>query len=65
MAKSCLVVRAEVAEKADRDRFDHWYATDHLMPLAIKIFGARAGLALLEPRIRACSSARKFSTNSA
>jgi hypothetical protein len=40
MAKSCLVVRAEVADKADRDRFDHWYATDHL-PLAVKTFGAR------------------------
>jgi hypothetical protein len=40
MVKSCLVVRPEVADKADRDRFDHWYATDHL-PLAVKTFGAR------------------------
>jgi hypothetical protein len=31
-------VRAEVTEKANRDRFDHWYATDHL-PLAVKTFG--------------------------
>jgi hypothetical protein len=42
MAKSCLVVRAEVIEKADRDPFDRWYATDHL-PLAVKTFGARRG----------------------
>lgn len=35
MVKSCLVVRAEVTGKANRDRFDRWYATDHL-PLAIK-----------------------------
>jgi hypothetical protein len=42
MAKSCLVVRAEVPVIADRDRFDHWYATDHL-PLAIRTFGARRG----------------------
>ena len=42
MVKSCLVVRAEVADKADRDPFDHWYETDHL-PLAVKIFGARRG----------------------
>ena len=48
MAKSCLMVRAEVAKKADRDRFDHWYATDHL-PLAVKTFGARRGWRLLEP----------------
>ena len=40
MAKSCLVVRAEVTEQANRDRFDHWYETDHL-PLALKTFGAR------------------------
>jgi len=30
MVKSCLVVRAEMADTADRDQFDHWYATDHL-----------------------------------
>ncbi len=40
MIKSCLLVRAEMADNADRDRFDHWYATDHL-PLAVKTFGAR------------------------
>ncbi len=40
MIKSCLLVRAEMADNADRDRFDHWYATDHL-PLAVKTFWAR------------------------
>jgi hypothetical protein len=42
MAKSCLVVRAEVPDLADRAPFDHWYATDHL-PWAIRVFGARRG----------------------
>jgi hypothetical protein len=42
MAKSCLVVRAEVPDPADRAPFDHWYATDHL-PWAIRVFGARRG----------------------
>jgi hypothetical protein len=42
MAKGYLVVRAEVPDAADRARFDHWYATDHL-PWAIKTFGARCG----------------------
>ena len=43
MVKSCLlVVRAKVTERANRDRFDHWYATDHL-PLAVKIFRAQRG----------------------
>ena len=39
MTKGCLVVRAEVPDKADRAPFDHWYATDHL-PWAIRVFGA-------------------------
>jgi hypothetical protein len=39
MAKAYLAVRAEVPE-AERDRFDHWYATDHL-PWALREFGAR------------------------
>ena len=38
MAKAYLAVRAEVPE-AERDRFDHWYATDHL-PWALREFGA-------------------------
>ena len=42
MAKSYFVVRAEVPDAADRPRFDHWYATDHL-PLAIKTFRAERG----------------------
>jgi hypothetical protein len=42
MAKSCLVVRAEVPDPADRARFDHWYATDHL-PWAIRAFAAVRG----------------------
>ncbi len=42
MAKACLVVRAEVPDPADRARFDHWYATDHL-PLAIRTFAAQRG----------------------
>ena len=42
MTKGCLVVRAEVPDKADRAPFDHWYATDHL-PWAIRVFGARRG----------------------
>ena len=42
MARGCFVVRAEVPDEADRKRFDHWYATDHL-PWAIKVFGAQRG----------------------
>ncbi len=42
MAKSYLMVRAEVPDPADRAPFEHWYATDHL-PLAIKTFGAQRG----------------------
>jgi hypothetical protein len=42
VAKSCLVVRAEVPDPVDRAAFDHWYATDHL-PWAIRVFGARRG----------------------
>lgn len=36
MPKSCFLVRAVVAEPL-RDKFDHWYSTDHL-PWAIRIF---------------------------
>ena len=39
MPKAYLAVRAEVPE-ADRERFDHWYATDHL-PWALRVFEAR------------------------
>ena len=39
MPKAYLAVRAEVPE-AERDRFDHWYETDHL-PWAWRALGAR------------------------
>ena len=39
MPKAYLAVRAEVPE-AERARFDHWYATDHL-PWALRTFAAR------------------------
>lgn len=39
MAKAYFAVRAEVPE-ADRAKFDHWYATDHL-PWALRVFKAR------------------------
>jgi hypothetical protein len=39
MAKALIAVRAEVPA-AERDRFDHWYATDHL-PWAMRDFAAR------------------------
>jgi hypothetical protein len=39
MAKALLAVRAEVPA-AEHDRFDHWYATDHL-PWAMRAFAAR------------------------
>ena len=34
-----LIVRAVVADPADRSPFDHWYRTEHL-PDALKAFGA-------------------------
>jgi len=42
MATSYLVVRAVVADPADRKRFDHWYETEHL-PDAVAAFRARRG----------------------
>jgi len=42
MAKGYLVVRAEVPDVADREKFDHWYATDHL-PWAVRVFAALRG----------------------
>ena len=38
-AKTYLVVRATVADPADRAPFDYWYATEHL-PDALAAFGA-------------------------
>ena len=42
MATTFLLVRAVLAEAADRPRFDRWYATEHL-PQASEAFGARRG----------------------
>src|SRR5437764_13510109 len=39
MAKAYLIVRAEVPE-AERERFEHWYDSDHL-PWALRAFQAR------------------------
>jgi hypothetical protein len=39
MAQALIAVRAEVPA-AERARFDHWYATDHL-PWAMREFAAR------------------------
>jgi hypothetical protein len=38
-----LVVRAVVADSADRAAFDHWYRTEHL-PDAVKAFKARSAM---------------------
>jgi hypothetical protein len=48
-----LVVRAVVADPADRARFDHWYRTEHL-PDAVKAFRARSamrGWSTLDPSV--------------
>ena len=42
MARAYFMVRAVLADAADRARFDHWYETEHL-PDAIKAFRARRG----------------------
>jgi hypothetical protein len=39
MARACVAVRAEVPA-GERERFDHWYETDHL-PWALRAFAAR------------------------
>ena len=45
-----LIVRAEVPE-ADRDRFDHWYETEHLPDAkrAFNALSAKRGWSTLEP----------------
>jgi hypothetical protein len=40
MAAGCFMVRAVVADAADRPGFDHWYETEHL-PDAVAAFHAR------------------------
>jgi hypothetical protein len=42
MAKTYLMVRAILADAADRPRFDRWYETEHL-PEAVVAFGALRG----------------------
>ena len=48
-----LVVRAVVADPADRAAFDHWYRTEHL-PDAMKAFKARVGDARMEHARSVC-----------
>jgi len=43
MTAAYLVVRAVVADPADRPPFDHWYRTEHL-PDALKAFSARSAM---------------------
>ena len=46
---ACLVVRAVVADPADRADFDHWYRTEHL-PDALRAFPCGSRVARLEPQ---------------
>ncbi len=39
MGTALLMVRAELADAADRPAFDRWYETEHL-PDALKVFQA-------------------------
>ncbi len=53
MATAYLVVRAVVADPADRAAFDRWYHTEHL-PDAVRAFGARRawrGWSTLDPSV--------------
>ncbi len=48
-----LIVRAVVADPADRAAFDHWYRTEHL-PDAVKAFHAKSamrGWSTLDPSV--------------
>ena len=38
MPQALFVVRSVVADESMREKFDHWYSSDH-MPWAIKVFG--------------------------
>ncbi len=40
--KAYFMVRAQVANEADRQRFDHWYATHHV-PMAMDYFRCEKG----------------------
>jgi len=48
-----LIVRAEVAAAADRQPFDHWYATEHLRDAqkAIQVRRAWRGWSRVDPRV--------------
>ncbi len=48
MPSAYFVVRATVTDAGKRAAFDKWYETEHL-PDAVKAFGDRKGLAVLEP----------------
>ncbi|MDR3538092.1 MAG: hypothetical protein P4L71_16485 [Acetobacteraceae bacterium] len=53
MARAYLVVRAVVADPADRAAFDRWYNDEHL-PDAVKAFNARRawrGWSTLDPSV--------------
>jgi len=50
--KAYLMVRAQVANAADREKFDHWYATQHV-PMAMDRF--RCEKAWRMPRSCPCS----------
>jgi hypothetical protein len=40
--KAILMVRSVISDAALREKFDHWYSTEHL-PTAISEFGAEKG----------------------
>ena len=51
--RAVFMVRAVVADPADRPAFDHWYAEEHL-PDAHRMFGARSawrGWSLADPSV--------------
>ena len=51
--KGCFMVRAQLADAADRDKFDRWYRDEHL-PDAMRTFGAKAawrGWSEIDPAI--------------
>lgn len=51
--RAVFMVRAVVADQADRPAFDRWYADEHL-PDALRLFGARSawrGWSLADPSV--------------
>src|ERR1700686_170544 len=54
MTRALLMVRAELADAADRPAFDRWYDTEHL-PDALKVFQAERAWrcwGAVDPRVR-------------